>query len=517
MNLPDSSTEITIGMASFPPRESGMVQVVKTLLPQCTRLCLYLNEYTAIPSQLPIDPKLVVTIGGKNLSSHGKFVSLGKYPGYFLSVDDDIHYPADYVKQLVAGLERNGRGTVCGVHGYVFETDDSGRIVEESGRPTFAQFPGYDQELRVDRPVHCLGNATMIMYPSAVGAAYESVFTSKPGTGDDEDLALWAQRRRIPMVTLARNSGWMEPNWEINARGALSHDMRFLAVSASKHLSWRHWRINTMEYPEFLVPPVLTEKDNQYLSKTISSDALFAVLMAKLRNGERASVIRTADGERALLDHAINGAKLSDFLRDPAWLTKYGLAGTDLAQVGRDLLEYGNRATYLACSISGLFMPGYNTHQFFPNREVYADQFFPTLWEATGRVEPLLRQGPVLVLHREHQRVCGTLTAKYNCAAHGLSLSSWRDHEPLMTEVAKRPERLVLVSGGPSGKPFCVKLAEATGKVVLDVGEALTGVWARPVAGLEVAYAWQTNPAKNKHLSVARPAPQSNHNFSRRW
>lgn len=233
-----------------------------------------------------------------------------------------------------------------------------------------------------------------------------------------------------------------------------------------------------MEYPQFLTPPVLSEKDIQYLTKTISSDALFTILMAKLANHESASVIRSADGERALIAH-FHGAPLADFLRDPLWLARYGLAGADLAQVGKDLLEYGNRATYLACSVSGLFIPDFNTHQFFPERSVYADQFFPTLWAATGRIEPLLRQGKVLVLHREHQRICKALEATYHCSCSGLPLDSWKDHAALLESVPKRPEGLVLVSGGPSGKPFCVKLAEAGKQVVLDVGEAMTGVWVK--------------------------------------
>jgi pyruvate/2-oxoglutarate dehydrogenase complex dihydrolipoamide dehydrogenase (E3) component len=46
-----------------------------------------------------------------------------------------------------------------------------------------------------------------------------------------------------------------------------------------------------------------------------------------------------------------------------------------------------------------------------------------------------------------------------------------------MHEVSESDADLVLLSGGASGKVLAVRLAQATGKVVLDVGEALNGVW----------------------------------------
>lgn len=60
-----------------------------------------------------------------------------------------------------------------------------------------------------------------------------------------------------------------------------------------------------------------------------------------------------------------------------------------------------------------------------------------------------------------------------------MSLSSWKDHAVLMEAVRKSQATTVLLSGGASGKPFAVRLAQHTGKVIVDAGEGLTSVWTK--------------------------------------
>jgi hypothetical protein len=210
-----------------------------------------------------------------------------------------------------------------------------------------------------------------------------------------------------------------------------------------------------------------------FCDKIMSSDALAALILDRLKKGQSASVIRMSDGERAFIAHAL-GKPQTSFMKDPQWLERYGLTGADQKKVGQALLRAGEAADFLACTISGVFWDCFKVHPYFPRRERFIDQFYWNLWKATDRLLPILSHGPVLVLHRRHEEVCQTLRKLYQIEANGLSLNCWRDHETLLDLVRNRPEHLVLVSGGASGKYFCVRLAKMSGKVVLDAGEGLS-------------------------------------------
>ena len=224
---------------------------------------------------------------------------------------------------------------------------------------------------------------------------------------------------------------------------------------------------------------VMDDARRDFCNRILSSDALAALLIDRVRNHEPTSLIRMSDGERAFMAHA-QGADKTHFMRDPAWLSRYGLTGCDPKKVGNDLLWAGKEADFLACTISGLFWDIYVLHTFFPERRQFIDQFWPQLMACTDRVGALLRSGPTLVLHREHASIVPVLSTKHNLVdCSGMRLDSWRDHEHLMGAVATHHARIVLVSGGASGKAFIVRLAKATGKVVLDVGEAMQGCWVK--------------------------------------
>ena len=223
----------------------------------------------------------------------------------------------------------------------------------------------------------------------------------------------------------------------------------------------------------------LTLDDGQraFCNKILSSDALAALLIDRTIRGVPTSLIRMSDGERAFMAHA-RGDKPTSFMRDPRWLARYGLTGADQKKVGEDLLWAGQQADYLACTISGLFHGAFVLHPYFPEREQFIDQFWPAMMKVTDRVGPLLRAAPSLVLHREWGSIVPELKSRSKLVdIHGERLDSWRDHDALMERVRRHHAGLVLVSGGASGKAFIVRLAQYTGKVVLDVGEAMQGCW----------------------------------------
>ena len=222
----------------------------------------------------------------------------------------------------------------------------------------------------------------------------------------------------------------------------------------------------------------LNEEQLQFTNRILSSEALACQIVDRIKKKIPTSVIRMSDGERGFMQHYLGGPR-EWFMNTPGWVKRYGLEGADFKEVGRRLLEAGRTADYLACPIAGLYWPSFNTYGMFPERTQFIDQFYPLMWEAAGHVKSILNLGAVLVLHREWEIGVNLLVKKYGMAkgVAGMRLDSWRDHAGVLEVADQFNADIILVSGGPSGKSLCVDLAERTGAVVLDCGEALGTVW----------------------------------------
>ena len=219
----------------------------------------------------------------------------------------------------------------------------------------------------------------------------------------------------------------------------------------------------------------LSKEQRSFCSRVISSDAFAALILDKLARKKGASVLRMADGEKALID-AYKGLPLRPFLKDEAWLKKYGLAGIDLTSVGETLLEAGMTADYLAPAITGVFRPNYAIYQHFLERRNFVDQFYLIYWHATGVFATILRGASVAVVHRNAGTMAASLQSKYALTSpiECITVDSWRDHANVEQQVKQAKARLVLVSAGPTGKAMIVRMARARpDQVVLDVGGAM--------------------------------------------
>lgn len=492
------SDPVIIAMATFPPRKEGMLTVVNALLPQCDKFYLYLNGYTIRPPELPDDERLNIILAGPgcehpDVGSHGKFYWLGNEDGYYLSVDDDIFYPPNYATYMVEGIDKYQRRAIVGLHGGLYRVRPGGPLPPKGFAKDHRTLYAYDKTVSHDTAVHILGAGVMGVYPKALGLT-SAVCTEPIHSGDDEDIAIWAQKNKVPLIRLQGYKNWVTPNPTEWIRDPLHRRMAYIQASDAKLKTCKSWIVH--QPPALRQTPIsipvkhgttkpkgpsfdnvfLTDEDKQFCEKIISSDALAALVVDRIKRRIPTSVIRMSDGERGVIAYSQTG-KQEGFMLDQNWLRRYGLLNVDFKKVGEDLLWAGHEADFLACTISGIFWDCFRVNQYFPERTRFIDQFYPQLWTATDRVGAVLRAGPVLVLHREHARITSQLINKYGITATGLLLNSWRDHKPLLDTLTTHPATTVLVSGGASGKAFCVRLAKATGKVVLDVGEALTSTW----------------------------------------
>jgi len=195
-------SKVLVGLASIPERVGSLERVVRSLAPQCDRLAVSLNEYETVPAFLAEYPNVEATIRpAPNRGDAEKFAAAADWDGVVLTCDDDILYPADYVENMLAALERwpgcavsHHAGTTLGWNGsYAAASHKRIRCLMDQ--------PDDDDDVNV------LGTGTLGFHTRDV-AVWPEVFRS-PNMADVW-FALHAQQLGIKMVALRHRAGWLE-------------------------------------------------------------------------------------------------------------------------------------------------------------------------------------------------------------------------------------------------------------------------------------------------------------------
>lgn len=193
--------EVHAAVASIPDRQVLLAAVVAAILPQVDVLHVYLNGYDEIPAFLTGNSAIRVARSQDwgDVRDNGKFFFLSKAGSYYFALDDDLDYPADYVRALVLAIEKYGRRAVVGVHG-VLLADPMTRFY------TNCTVLGFRHALPADQVVHLLGTGTVAFHRDTLALTYDDF--GEPGMADLW-LAVAARRQGVPLRCVARAAGWL--------------------------------------------------------------------------------------------------------------------------------------------------------------------------------------------------------------------------------------------------------------------------------------------------------------------
>lgn len=117
-----SRPQVNAGMATFGDRAEELPRAIESILPQVDRLGVYLGDgYEAVPDCCR-HRKIVAMHHhygptGEDIGDAGKFVFAESWEGYYLSVDDDLIYPYDFVDRHLEAMARYEDRAVISVHG----------------------------------------------------------------------------------------------------------------------------------------------------------------------------------------------------------------------------------------------------------------------------------------------------------------------------------------------------------------------------------------------------------------
>lgn len=196
-----------VGLASIPSRAQSLFDVVESLLPQVDEIRVFLNGYDSVPEWIKEKPRVNVfrSQDFADYGDAGKFFKIDpEEPEYYLTCDDDILYPVDYVDFMLKELLARSDRAVVGSHGVLIK-QPLGKYYDESNRYVFRHVNG----LSYPTSVHVLGTGTTAFRTDILGMRFRDL--QAPNMADIW-LAARAQQLRIPLISVPRLPGWLTQN-----------------------------------------------------------------------------------------------------------------------------------------------------------------------------------------------------------------------------------------------------------------------------------------------------------------
>ncbi len=234
--------DITVAVCTQEYRKYNLLNTIKTLLPQCTRICVCLNNYSEVPRELMNNKKIIYISAGKyekykDLGCMNKMFWCGTYDGYYATIDDDIIYPNNYLLNLKNKLDQYNKNVICSLYGYYFDIKN-GILCDQLYRFHFID------KIYDDNFLHVVGMGCAMMYPSKIKTNRYMYLSRPKNFGDDEITAVYAQQHNIPMIRISNQDFQLEMDIELNNRGLWTNP-KGQEERRNYLRSYKNWKLNT--------------------------------------------------------------------------------------------------------------------------------------------------------------------------------------------------------------------------------------------------------------------------------
>ncbi|WP_162261751.1 FkbM family methyltransferase [Bosea sp. Root381] len=200
---------VLASLATIPSRREMLRDCVASLLPQCDRVRVFLNNYPDVPDFLN-HPRIEVrrSQDWDDRGDAGKFFWIDKdraEGGYRVIVDDDLIFPPDFVEVMTAKVAEQDKRAIFAAHGVLLRQPIA-RYYEPDARAATFHF---GDALAVDRGVHIGATNALCFHASAVTMRWDDF---KYCNSADVWLSLHARENRLPILTPARPGNWVREN-----------------------------------------------------------------------------------------------------------------------------------------------------------------------------------------------------------------------------------------------------------------------------------------------------------------
>ncbi len=202
-----AATPLIASMASIPARARMMRDAVESLLLQCDRVRVFLNEYPAVPPFLRHERiELRRSQDWDDKGDAGKFgwIDAGDPPGFRLIADDDLIFSPDFAERMIQTLAGYGNRAIAGMHGVLLR-----QPVTNYYDPAARTVHYFQNHLSEDATVHVLGTNAMLYHSACVTLRWDDFMFRNMA---DIFLARHAQEQAIPMIAVRRPRAWVRQN-----------------------------------------------------------------------------------------------------------------------------------------------------------------------------------------------------------------------------------------------------------------------------------------------------------------
>ena len=201
--------KITASLAAIPKRVEALREMFDSIINQVDVFQIFLNgfEDSQIPDFLLSNNKVKIYRSQEeefgDRGDAGKFFNVQNIKGWHFICDDDIRYPKDYVKSMIAKCEEYGRKYIIGCHGgdfNKFPVNDSYK-----DRKNMSHYKKTDVEK--DYIVHFLATNSICFHDDTISLHHNEFEIANMG---DIWLALACQKRKVGMLCREKRSQWIQ-------------------------------------------------------------------------------------------------------------------------------------------------------------------------------------------------------------------------------------------------------------------------------------------------------------------
>jgi glycosyltransferase involved in cell wall biosynthesis len=196
--------KIICGLATIYSRRKGLEECVKSLINQVDKLIIYQNGYKEYFDFLKNDKIEIISSldTGIDMGDAGKFYKVSDFKNcYYFSVDDDLSYPNNYVKNTIHNLKSWNNNVIVSYHGRILKSD---------------AISYYSDKIKVNHCLHDQKEDEFIQFGGTGVMAFDTNmvkfdfnYFKKPNMADIW-VGVYAQNNNIPILCLEHKKGWIK-------------------------------------------------------------------------------------------------------------------------------------------------------------------------------------------------------------------------------------------------------------------------------------------------------------------
>lgn len=229
--------QVIASLASMACREKALEQTIYSIIDQVDHIYVYLNDYLKVPTFLYTDKITVMEADHSygDIGDVGKFAIPEDFSGYHLTLDDDIIYDKNYVRTMIAGIEKYNRKAVVTMHGRTFSHQPMASYYRAA-----AQYYRCLDKVQMDAPVHVPGSGCMAYHTDTIRFGLEIFEHSNMS---DIYAGIHCQRKQVPCICLAHPAGFLMDSDMYDASQSIFVSCRNSDIQQTKAANSIIWKL----------------------------------------------------------------------------------------------------------------------------------------------------------------------------------------------------------------------------------------------------------------------------------